>query len=82
MKGLAIYENQLRKQTRYKVRLKKTFRISAFVLAVLLPLAIMNNPSQTYSKAWYTFDSWVMEERFKKHLGLIGAHIKKTSRQP
>ncbi|MGM0877141.1 MAG: SH3 domain-containing protein [Bacillota bacterium] len=69
LKGLAKTERLFHKRKRHKARLKKTFRFTAFILAILLPLAIMNNPTQAYSKTWYKFDSWATEEKVQKSLG-------------
>ncbi|KKI93168.1 hypothetical protein WQ54_04745 [Bacillus sp. SA1-12] len=69
LKGFSKTEVLARRKTRHKVRLKRTFRIAAFVLAILLPLAIINNPTQAYSKTWHKFDAWVMKEKVQKTLG-------------
>jgi Bacterial SH3 domain len=58
-----------RKRTRNKAQFKRTFRVAAFVLAILLPIAIMNNPTQAYAKTWHKFDKWATEEKVQKSLG-------------
>ncbi|WP_299092891.1 SH3 domain-containing protein [uncultured Metabacillus sp.] len=69
IKGFSKTEGLSKKKTRHKVRLKRTFRFAAFVLAILLPLAIINNPTQAYSKTWHKFDAWMLEEKVQKTLG-------------
>ncbi|MBO1511814.1 SH3 domain-containing protein [Metabacillus bambusae] len=69
LKGLDKTEGLSQKRTRNKARLKKTFRVAAMILAILLPMAVMNNPGQAYSKTWYKFEAWATEEKVQKSLG-------------
>jgi Bacterial SH3 domain len=69
VKGLERTEGLFQKRKRNKAHFKKTFRTAAFILAILLPIAIVNNPAQAYSKTWHQFDKWAMEEKVQKSLG-------------
>lgn len=70
IKGFGKTEQLAQKRpTRHKAHLKKTFRIAAFILAILLPIAIVNNPTQAYAQTWHKFDKWATEEKVQKSLG-------------
>ncbi|MDQ0227203.1 SH3 domain-containing protein [Metabacillus niabensis] len=69
LKGFMKTEQLFKKRTRNKYTLRKTFRITALLLAIILPMAIINNPTTTYSKSWYQFEKWASEEKVKKALG-------------
>ena len=67
--GIGKTEGLSQRRTRNKAQLKKTFRVAALLLAILLPLAIINNPAQAYSKTWYKFEKWATEEKVQGSLG-------------
>lgn len=62
-------ETLTKKRTRNKAKWKRTFRLVGFVLAILLPLAIINNPTSSYSQTWDRFDKWMTEEKVQNDLG-------------
>ncbi|APH03538.1 SH3 domain-containing protein [Bacillus weihaiensis] len=69
IKGFEKLEVRTQKRTRNKARFKKVFRLAALVLAVLLPLAILNNPTTSYSQSWQNFETWITQEKVEKQLG-------------
>lgn len=69
LKAFSKLQKLPKKRTRYKAKWKRTFRVIGFTLAILLPLAIMNNPTSSYSKTWDRFDKWMTEEKVKHELG-------------
>ncbi len=69
LKAFSKAELLSKKRTRNKARWKKTFRLVGFAFAILLPLAIVNNPTSSYSKTWDSFDKWLTEEKVQKDLG-------------
>lgn len=73
--GLGKTEGLSQRRTRNKAQLKKTFRVAAILLAILLPLAIINNPAQAYSKTWYKFEKWATEEKVQGSLGFDLNHL-------
>ncbi|MDQ0231386.1 SH3 domain-containing protein [Metabacillus malikii] len=58
-----------KKRKRNKYSFRKTFRLTALILAIILPLAIINNPTTSYSKTWHQFEQWVTVDKLKKELG-------------
>lgn len=69
LKAFSKAQKLSKKRTRYKAKWKRTFRLIGFILAILLPLAIMNNPTSSYSKTWDRFDRWMTEEKVQQDLG-------------
>ena len=69
LKVFSKTESLSKKRTRNKARWKKTFRLVGFALAILLPLAIINNPTSSYSQTWDRFDKWMTEEKVQNDLG-------------
>jgi hypothetical protein len=69
IKGLD-YLAQLSQLRRNNARqLKKIFQIAGLLCAVIIPIAIINNPSESYAKTWKKFETWVAEEKVEKALG-------------
>ncbi|WP_226670866.1 SH3 domain-containing protein [Metabacillus litoralis] len=69
LKSFGRLEDLSKRRTRNKARIKKMVRLVAFSLAILLPLAIINNPTTSYSKTWNNFEAWVTKEKVQKDLG-------------
>ena len=69
LKTFSKTQQLTRKRTRNKAKWKKTFRLVGFALAILLPLAIINNPTSSYSQTWDRFDKWMTEEKVGNQLG-------------
>ncbi|MBZ5753186.1 SH3 domain-containing protein [Metabacillus rhizolycopersici] len=69
IKGLTKFARlfQLRRHHARKVR--KGFRIAGLFFAVIIPIAILNNPTESYAKTWQRFETWVTEEKVEKALG-------------
>lgn len=69
LKTFSKTEELSKKRTRNRAKWKRTFRLVGFALAILLPLAIINNPESSYSQNWDRFDRWMTEEKVGNDLG-------------
>lgn len=69
IKSLTKVEELTKKRTRNRVLANRLIRTSAFVFAILLPLAIVNNPTASYSETWHRFENWLTVEKVEKELG-------------
>ncbi|PMC33736.1 hypothetical protein CJ195_26905 [Bacillus sp. UMB0899] len=69
LKTFSKTEMLSKKRTRNKAKWKRTFRLVGIALAILLPLAIVNNPTSSYSQTWDQFDRWMTEEKVQNDLG-------------
>lgn len=64
-----------KKRKRNSVLANRIVRTLAFASAILLPLAIVNNPTAAYSETWHRFENWLTVEKVEKELGF---HLSST----
>jgi hypothetical protein len=69
IKGLNLLAKPSQKRSNNRARIKKGFRVVGLILALLIPTAIVNNPTEPYAKTWEKFESWVTKEKVQTALG-------------
>lgn len=69
IKGLTKVQDLSRKRKRNSILANRIVRTVAIMSAILLPLAVVNNPTASYSETWHRFDNWVTAEKVEKELG-------------
>jgi hypothetical protein len=69
IKVLNLIAKPSQKRSNNRARIKKGFRVVGLILALLIPTAIVNNPTEPYAKTWGKFESWVTNEKLQTVLG-------------
>ena len=69
IKGLTKFARLFQFRRHHARKLKKWFQIVGLFFAIIIPIAILNNPTESYAKTWQRFETWVTEEKVEKALG-------------